>query len=212
MSVLSGFGAARIGEFAPLGVAGGSSRSGGERLAAYDCRPPVRVVSSGQTVTDSHTPGLPATSARNETRGFAPRYHNATHIWASTTTTGTLLLNRVVAVNVDQFRHTECGHPSPRPAPAPWWRADYFPIEPVCGGCKAAYIFLYECRSEAMTAILLVLVGLAFVAGLVAVMIRLERSQRRLIERRREGWEAEGRVGAHPDDFIGRGYSGGNFG
>jgi hypothetical protein len=63
-----------------------------------------------------------------------------------------------------------------------------------------------------MTAILLVLVGLAFVAGLVAVMIRLERSQRRLIERRREAWEAEGRVGAHPDDFIGRGYSGGNFG
>jgi hypothetical protein len=56
-----------------------------------------------------------------------------------------------------------------------------------------------------MTAILLLLVGLALVAGLVAVMIRLERAQRRVIERRREAWEAEGRVGAHPDDFIGRG-------
>jgi hypothetical protein len=64
-----------------------------------------------------------------------------------------------------------------------------------------------------MTTVLLLLAGLAFVAGLVAVMIRLERSQRRLIERRRAAWEAEGRVGAHPDDFIGHGgYSSGNFG
>jgi hypothetical protein len=31
-------------------------------------------------------------------RGFALRYYNATHIWASTTTAGTLLRNRVVGV------------------------------------------------------------------------------------------------------------------
>jgi hypothetical protein len=47
-------------------------------------------------VTDSHTPGLSATSARNETARVVPRYYSATRIWASTTTTGTLLPNRVI--------------------------------------------------------------------------------------------------------------------
>ena len=43
-----------------------------------------------------------------------------------------------------------------------------------------------------MTAALLLVVGLAFVAGLVAVMIRLDRAHRRIVERRREAWKAEG--------------------
>ena len=58
-----------------------------------------------------------------------------------------------------------------------------------------------------MTAALLLVVGLAFVAGLVAVMIRLDRAHRRIVERRREAWKAEGGVGAHPDGFIGRGFN-----
>lgn len=47
-------------------------------------------------MTDSHTPGLSATSARNETGRVVPRYYNATHMRASTTTTGALIPNRVV--------------------------------------------------------------------------------------------------------------------
>jgi hypothetical protein len=41
----------------------------------------------------ANTPKLPATSA-TERMGFAPRYYNATHIWASTVTAGTLLPKR----------------------------------------------------------------------------------------------------------------------
>ena len=79
-------------------MAGGPSRSG-ERLAAVNCRPPTRRGSHrGRTVTDSHTPGLPATSATERTAGFAPRYYTATQFWASTTTAGTLLPNRVAAL------------------------------------------------------------------------------------------------------------------
>jgi hypothetical protein len=42
---------------------------------------------------------------------------------------------------------------------------------------------------------------------LIAVMIRLERAQRRRIERRREAWKAAGGVDAYPDDYIGRGFT-----
>ena len=58
-----------------------------------------------------------------------------------------------------------------------------------------------------MTAALLLVVGLAFVAGLVAVMIRLDRAHRRIVERRREAWKAEGGVGPEPGDFIGPGFN-----
>ena len=63
-----------------------------------------------------------------------------------------------------------------------------------------------------MTAAVLLVVGLAIVAGLAALMIRLERVQRRLIERRHEAWKAEGGAGAHPDDFIGHGGGFSSFG
>ena len=62
-----------------------------------------------------------------------------------------------------------------------------------------------------MTAFLIFAVGLAIVAGLVGLMVRLERIQRRLIERRREAWEADGCVGPAPDDFIGHGGDGAGF-
>jgi len=58
-----------------------------------------------------------------------------------------------------------------------------------------------------MTAALLLVVGLAFVAGLVAVMIRLDRAHRRIVERRREAWKAEGGVGPEPGDYIGPGFN-----
>jgi hypothetical protein len=62
-------------------------------------------------------------------------------------------------------------------------------------------------------AILLVGASLAIIAVMITVMVRLERVQRRWIERRREAWKAAGGVDAHPDDYIGHGgYSGGNFG
>jgi hypothetical protein len=48
---------------------------------------------------------------------------------------------------------------------------------------------------------------------IITVMVRLERVQRRWIERRCEAWKAAGGVDAHPDDYIGHGgYSGSNFG
>ena len=40
---------------------------------------------------------------------------------------------------------------------------------------------------------------------MIAVMFRLERVQRRLVERRREAWKAAGGVDAYPDDYIGHG-------
>ena len=58
-----------------------------------------------------------------------------------------------------------------------------------------------------MMALLISVVSLAIVAGLVGLMIRLERVQRRRIERRREAWKAAGGVGAYPDDYIGRGFT-----
>jgi len=62
-------------------------------------------------------------------------------------------------------------------------------------------------------AILLVGTSLAIIAVMIMVMVRLERVQRRRIERRREAWKAAGGVDAHPDDYIGHGgYRGGNFG
>jgi hypothetical protein len=64
-----------------------------------------------------------------------------------------------------------------------------------------------------VTAILIFVAGMAIIAALTWVMIRLERVQRRQIERRREAWKAAGGVDAYPDDYIGHGgYSGGNFG
>jgi len=58
-----------------------------------------------------------------------------------------------------------------------------------------------------MTAALILFVGLALLAGLVAVMVRVDRAHRRLVERRREAWKAEGEIGAGPDDFLGRGFN-----
>jgi hypothetical protein len=54
-------------------------------------------------------------------------------------------------------------------------------------------------------------VGIVIIAGVVWVLVRMERSHRQLIERRREAWRAGGSVGPEP----GRGGSGGggmNFG
>ena len=54
---------------------------------------------------------------------------------------------------------------------------------------------------------LLLVVRLAFVAGLAAVMTGLDRAHRRIVERRCEACKAEGSVGAHPEDFIGPGFN-----
>ena len=55
-----------------------------------------------------------------------------------------------------------------------------------------------------MITILIFVVGLAIVAGVVGLMIRLERVDRRRIERRREAWKAEGCVGRCPGDDMPR--------
>jgi hypothetical protein len=49
-------------------------------------------------------------------------------------------------------------------------------------------------------AVLLVGGSLVIIAVIIAVMIRLERVQRRRIQRRREAWKAAGGVGTCPGD------------
>ena len=46
-----------------------------------------------------------------------------------------------------------------------------------------------------MTAVLMFVVAMAIIAGMVWVMMRVERSHRQLIERRREAWGAGGASG-----------------
>jgi hypothetical protein len=58
-----------------------------------------------------------------------------------------------------------------------------------------------------MTAVLMFVVAMAIIAGMVWVMLRMQRSHRQMIERRREEWLAGGSVGPEP----GRGGSGGDF-
>jgi hypothetical protein len=89
------------------------SRGGGAFGGVRPPATPRRGAHRGQTVADSHTPGLSATSARNETGRVVPRYYNATHIWASDNHHWTLLPNpRRSAVN----GNTRWGTPAPRPA------------------------------------------------------------------------------------------------
>jgi hypothetical protein len=47
-------------------------------------------------------------------------------------------------------------------------------------------------------AILIFVAAMAIIAGMVWVMVRMERSHRQLIERRREAWRAGGSVGPEP--------------
>jgi hypothetical protein len=55
--------------------------------------------------------------------------------------------------------------------------------------------------------------GIAIIAGLVWVMMRMERSHRQLIERQREAWRAGGCVGPEPGRGGGSTSGGGmNFG
>ena len=65
-----------------------------------------------------------------------------------------------------------------------------------------------------MTAVLMFVVAMAIIAGLVWVMMRMERSHRQLIERQREAWRAGGCVGPEPGRGGGNasGCGGGNFG
>ena len=49
-----------------------------------------------------------------------------------------------------------------------------------------------------MTIVLMVVVAMAIIAGLIWVMMRMERSHRQLIERQREAWRAGGCVGPKP--------------
>jgi hypothetical protein len=64
-----------------------------------------------------------------------------------------------------------------------------------------------------MTAFVMFVVATAITTGLVWVMIRMQRSHRQMIERRREEWRAGGSVGPEPGRGGGSG-SGGtvNFG
>lgn len=54
-----------------------------------------------------------------------------------------------------------------------------------------------------MTTALMVVVGIAIVAGVVWVIVRMERSHRQRIERRREAWRAGGCVGPEPSKYPG---------
>jgi hypothetical protein len=56
-----------------------------------------------------------------------------------------------------------------------------------------------------VTTFLMFVVGIAIAAGATWLMVRMERSHRQLIERRREAWRAGGSVGLEP----GRGCGGG---
>jgi hypothetical protein len=58
-----------------------------------------------------------------------------------------------------------------------------------------------------MTAILILVVGLVIVAGMVALMVRIDRLNRRLLDRRREAWKAAGGVGPAPGEYMGSGDS-----
>jgi uncharacterized iron-regulated membrane protein len=69
----------------------------------------------------------------------------------------------------------------------------------LCGEAKPAYIFLHECWSDVMTAILICVVGLAIVAGVVGLMMWVDRVHGRRVQRRREAWKAAGGVDAYPE-------------
>ena len=55
-----------------------------------------------------------------------------------------------------------------------------------------------------MTAVLMLVVGMAIVAGLIWVMMRMQRSHRQLIERRREEWQAGEASGLEQGRWGGR--------
>jgi hypothetical protein len=55
-------------------------------------------------------------------------------------------------------------------------------------------------------------VAMAIIAGMVWVMMRIERSHRQLIERQREAWRAGGCVGPEPGRGGGTSYEGGGGG
>jgi hypothetical protein len=133
LSVLSGL-PARIGNLLSSGGRRSSSRSG-ERLAAYDCRPPPpRNLIGGQTVTDSHTPGcrprqhgtnpggraaLPSTLPTSGHR--QPGLGHSSQRCASAR-------RRTLQAGA----RTKEGHLGPRPAPpppVPWWRAAFMPTD-----------------------------------------------------------------------------------
>ena len=64
-----------------------------------------------------------------------------------------------------------------------------------------------------MTGVLMFVVGMAIVAVLVWVMMRMQRSHSQMIERRREEWRAGGCVGPEPGRGGGTGSdAGSNFG
>ena len=54
-----------------------------------------------------------------------------------------------------------------------------------------------------MATALLFVVGIAIFAGMVWVVVRMERSHRQRIERRREAWRAGGCVGPEPGKYPG---------
>jgi hypothetical protein len=56
-----------------------------------------------------------------------------------------------------------------------------------------------------MTAVLVLVVSLAFLAVVVGVMVRIDRLNRRLLDRRREAWKAAGSVGPAPGEYMGSG-------
>jgi hypothetical protein len=73
-----------------------------------------------------------------------------------------------------------------------------FASSPQAGGCV-------------VTGILIFVVGMAIVAGLFWVWMRMERSRRQRFERRHKAWRAGGSVGAAPGGCSG-GYGGGDYG
>ena len=60
---------------------------------------------------------------------------------------------------------------------------------------------------SAVQAVLVVGISGVVIWAMIAVMMRLERVQRRRIQRRREAWKATGGEGSGPDDYMGSGGS-----
>jgi hypothetical protein len=71
------------------------------------------------------------------------------------------------------------------------------------GQSSVAFAVSAQARGCVVTAVLMIVVGIALVAGLISLLMRLDRASRQRIERRREAWRAWGRVGPGPGAAAG---------
>lgn len=59
-----------------------------------------------------------------------------------------------------------------------------------------------------MGIVIIGVVGLLVITGAIALMVRMDRENKRRVRRRRELWEAAGGEGAPPGDYMGSGGGG----